>query len=102
MKKYSAIILIVLFCILASLFIVAPPYSIVYNFLWDGIEYDGAVYYPTCEQPEFSSFFSGEVEVHLVYKGKIYYGNTEKAQKYQNDESCEFLYYESGTYKKAE
>ena len=43
MKKYIAIILIVLFCILASLFIVAPPYSIVYNFLWDGIEYDGAV-----------------------------------------------------------
>ena len=102
MKIFIAIILIVLLCVLTILISVAPPYSFVYYFLWDGIVYNGEVYYPTSEQPELSSFFSGEVEVHLVYKDRIYYEKTERALKYQGDESCEFLYYNSGTYKKSE
>lgn len=103
MKKY-VLIIITLLCLAGLVcFLIFPPYSMVKSFhLWDAIMYDGAIYYPTCERTEFSSFFSGEVEVHLVYKGRIYYKKAERALKYQSDESCEFLYYESGTYKKAE
>lgn len=65
-----------------------------YFVLYDGIWYNGSIYYRTNECP-YAGVPEGKVPIHLVDDDTVYYDKTEYAGKYEEDPECLFLYFDS-------